>query len=58
MLQKLIEHGTEAQQDCLFAMLGGKVLELTLHMYGCRVIQKALECGSPVRRLPNRHLML
>ncbi|GER48954.1 pumilio domain-containing protein [Striga asiatica] len=37
------EHGTESQRKELAGHLIGHVLPLTLQMYGCRVIQKALE---------------
>ena len=40
--------GTAAQRRALAAHLVGSVLPLALQMYGCRVIQKALE----VRRQP------
>jgi len=47
VIQKFFEHGTTEQKRILVEFLGdklqGHVLELSLQMYGCRVIQKALE---------------
>ena len=41
--QKFLEHGTPAQRLQLAGMLKGNILTLSLQMYGCRVVQKALE---------------
>ncbi|KAJ6983397.1 pumilio [Populus alba x Populus x berolinensis] len=38
-----LDHGTESQRFELVSRLTGHVLPLSLQMYGCRVIQKALE---------------
>ncbi|MQM12111.1 hypothetical protein Taro_045024 [Colocasia esculenta] len=38
-----LEHGSEIQKKQLSGQLIGHVLPLSLQMYGCRVIQKALE---------------
>ncbi|KAL1060847.1 hypothetical protein V6Z11_1Z065800 [Gossypium hirsutum] len=43
VIQKFFEHGTESQRAELATQLTGHVLPLSLQMYGCRVIQKALE---------------
>ena len=38
----MFEHGTPAQRECLIAQMTGHILELSLQMYGCRVVQKVL----------------
>jgi hypothetical protein len=43
VVQKLLEHGLPEHQALLFDAARGSILELTLQMYGCRVVQKALE---------------
>jgi hypothetical protein len=40
VIQKLIEHGDETQRGALLKILEGNVVELSLHTYGCRVVQK------------------
>jgi len=40
VIQKFFEHGTPEQKRILGDKLVGHVLELSLQMYGCRVIQK------------------
>jgi pumilio RNA-binding family len=40
---QVFEHGTSQQRHDLASQLVGHVLVLSLQMYGCRVIQKALE---------------
>lgn len=44
--QKMFEYGTAAQRTQMVESMEGQVLELSLHMYGCRVVQKALESVS------------
>lgn len=44
--QKMFEYGTTAQRTQMVERMEGQVLELSLHMYGCRVVQKALESVS------------
>lgn len=44
MIQKFFEFGTPEQKTVLANKIRGHVLPLALQMYGCRVIQKALEC--------------
>jgi pumilio RNA-binding family len=46
VVQKLFEYGTELQRATLAEQLIGNVLKLTKSMYGCRVVQKALEVIS------------
>lgn len=43
VIQKLFEFGTPDQCETLAALLMGQAVPLALQMYGCRVIQKALE---------------
>lgn len=43
LLQKFFEHGTPEQRQALTDEIRGNVRKLALQMYGCRVIQKALE---------------
>lgn len=43
VIQKFFEFGTPDQKQTLAQRLRGHVLPLALQMYGCRVIQKALE---------------
>lgn len=43
VVQKFLDHGSEQHRLKLAGHLKGNVLSLSLQMYGCRVIQKALE---------------
>ena len=43
VIQKFFEFGTPDQKQTLAQRVRGRVLPLALQMYGCRVIQKALE---------------
>ncbi|CAH2053238.1 unnamed protein product [Thlaspi arvense] len=43
VFSEFIEHGTPAQREELVKQLAGQMVSLSLQMYGCRVIQKALE---------------
>jgi hypothetical protein len=43
VLQKLFEYGTPDQCETLAALLTGQAVLLSMQMYGCRVVQKALE---------------
>ena len=43
VIQCFLSHGSEEQRGELVKQLSGRVLPLALQMYGCRVIQKALE---------------
>lgn len=40
VVQKLFEHGTGPQKAAMIAAMETHILHLSLHMYGCRVIQK------------------
>jgi hypothetical protein len=43
VLQKLFEYGTPDQCETLASLLKGQAVQLSMQMYGCRVVQKALE---------------
>jgi len=43
VVQKILELGTTEQRLALFQCAKKKITELSLHTYGCRVIQKILE---------------
>ena len=45
-LQKFLDHGVLEHRLKLAGMLQGNVLSMSLQMYGCRVVQKALEVRS------------
>lgn len=47
VIQKFFEFGSDDQKHHLASCIRGNVLPLALQMYGCRVIQKALECIPP-----------
>lgn len=47
VIQKFFEFGTTEQKQLLAQNVRGHVLPLALQMYGCRVIQKALESIPP-----------
>ncbi len=49
VLQKLFEFGTSDQCDNLSLLLTGQCVTLSMQMYGCRVVQKALEYVSTPR---------
>ena len=40
VVQKLFEHGSQAQKAILAKQMEGHILSLSLQMYGCRVVQK------------------
>lgn len=43
VFQKIFEKGTEKQKKKLFDVIRGKIVILSEHCYGCRVIQKSIE---------------
>jgi pumilio RNA-binding family len=49
VLQKLFEYGTPDQCEALALLLSGQSVQLAMQMYGCRVVQKALEYVSTQR---------
>lgn len=40
VIQKLFEHGNQAQKKTLANQMKGHVMTLSTQMYGCRVVQK------------------
>lgn len=47
VIQKLLDHGGEDVRAALGKEIQGRVLELTVNTFGCRIVQKALEvCPS------------
>lgn len=40
VIQKFFEHGSFEQKHALAENMKGKILALSLQMYGCRVVQK------------------
>jgi pumilio RNA-binding family len=40
VVQKLFEYGTQVQKIALAGTMESHVLQLSLQMYGCRVVQK------------------
>jgi hypothetical protein len=49
VLQKLFEYGSADQCETLALLLTGQSVQLSMQMYGCRVVQKALEYVSTQR---------
>ena len=49
MIQKFLEFGTQEQKLQIVNAIPGNILQLSLQMYGCRVIQKALESLPQVK---------
>lgn len=49
VLQKLFEYGSPEQCEGLAILLKGQAVQLAMQMYGCRVVQKALEYVSTPR---------
>ncbi|KAJ7683737.1 armadillo-type protein [Mycena olivaceomarginata] len=47
VIHKLFEHGTQAQKTMLANTLAGDVFYLSCSLYGCRVVQKAIESILP-----------
>ena len=43
VVQKFLEHGTPAQRTRLAGAMRGSIKALSLQMYGCRVVQKAID---------------
>lgn len=46
VVQKLFDNGSPKQREALASFLVGHAVQLSLQMYGCRVVQKALEFAS------------
>ncbi|KAJ7685234.1 armadillo-type protein [Mycena polygramma] len=47
VIQKLFEHGTQAQKNILASTMEDHVFYLSSNLYGCRVVQKAIESILP-----------
>ena len=47
VIQKFFEFGTSEQKQMLAQRIRGHVMPLSLQMYGCRIVQKALESIPP-----------
>lgn len=43
VFQKIFERGSEKQKKKLFDVIKSKLINLSEHCYGCRVVQKAIE---------------
>lgn len=50
VIQKLFEHGDASQKATLIKKMEHQALFLSSHMYGCRVMQTALEHALPEDR--------
>lgn len=54
VIQKFFEHGDQNQKKILANKMKGRVLDLSLQMYGCRVVQKVslktCFCATPTDR--------
>ena len=48
----LLFEGTEEHRAVLLSLLGGHAVRLAMQMYGCRVIQRALEVVDPILLVP------
>ena len=47
VIQKFFEFGTSEQKQMMAQRIRGHVMPLSLQMYGCRIVQKALESIPP-----------
>lgn len=44
VIQKFFEHGDQTQKKILATKMKGQVRQLSVQMYGCRVVQKVSHC--------------
>eukprot|EP00478_Filoreta_tenera_P000908 GABV01000914.1.p2 GENE.GABV01000914.1~~GABV01000914.1.p2 ORF type:complete len:137 (+),score=37.37 GABV01000914.1:237-647(+) len=58
VVQKMFEFGSEPQRLALAESMRGHISMLSCQMYGCRVVQKALECVKGSAPLNNMQLCL
>ena len=58
VVQKFLEHGTPAQRARLAGAMRASVKALSLQMYGCRVIQKAIEVRPAFSPAPHTPALL
>ncbi len=47
VVQKFLDYGTDEQKTRMASLIKGNVKMLSLQVYGCRVIQKAIEVLLP-----------
>lgn len=50
VIQKFFEHGNQSQKKILANQMKGRILTLSLQMYGCRVVQKVRSKDISVER--------
>ena len=50
VIQKFFEHGNQVHKKIFAGMMKGKIPELSLQMYGCRVVQKVNIKRRPLPR--------
>lgn len=48
VIQKFFEHGNQVQKKLLAAQMKGKVADLSVQMYSCRVVQKVCAIPQPL----------
>ena len=56
MFQKIFERGLEEQKKILLTALWGNIVNFSLHAYGCRVVQKAIECQKGVQEIESKFI--
>ena len=44
VIQKFFEHGNQVQKKVLAGIMKGKIIDLSVQMYACRVVQKVTFC--------------
>lgn len=49
VIQRFFEHGDQVQKKLLAGAMIGRVGELSMQMYSCRVVQKVCVCRNPDR---------
>ncbi len=49
VIQKFFEHGSQVQKKILASLMTGKVVDLSMQMYACRVVQKVSGQGPPLQ---------
>ncbi len=57
VIQKFFEHGTQQQKAVIADQMKGHVLNLSLQMYGCRVVQKVCS-ASPLLGIKLEHRLI
>ena len=46
VIQRILERQEDSEVQLLFELMCGHIQDLALNMYGCRVVQSALEVGT------------